>query len=559
MQAAQQGGTAGGLADAARILACVAAVLLIGAGVLHVSAAADHTNLPVMMVGFLVVATAQAALGGLLLWRRPSRLLILTGLGLTAGALITWFVSRTAGLPFLPGGHMEPIGFKDGVTVLFELGTMPVLALLASSEVGRLTLPSPRLGTQALGVVGAGVFALFVPALVLGGGGHHSADQMAGAGHGHGEDGHARGALAQVDENDTGHGGGGHEHAGGGDVHRGTRGAGHSGAHARRSSAQSSHDGGDHAGGGHDRGSRSGGGHAGDDHSSGGEHPGTRGEQRRDSGHKHGDQDSDGHGNHGGRKRAGHKDHGGDHKEGHGKGGHGKGGHGDGHAAGHGGEGPSKRGLHFEQGRPSSGPGDPGRGNAFVWHDEGDEQMNGAGHDHGGAPCRPTPEQEAYADRLARATAAEVQKYDNNPARALADGFTYVFGPTDREIHMVNTRRVNDPTILEPSQIESFLYVMTDRGLMPVAGMYIMPEYGQKGPQPGGCKTQWHHHGGWVARWATLGQRDNTPEMMHVWTYPGLDPYGHYDGREMSQLFVGGRYVPSVCRQAGDANSGCVP
>jgi hypothetical protein len=47
--------------------------------------------------------------------------------------------------------------------------------------------------------------------------------------------------------------------------------------------------------------------------------------------------------------------------------------------------------------------------------------------------------------------------------------------------------------------------------------------------------------------------------MMHVFTYPGLDPWGHYSGRELSQLWTAGRWVPSVCRSSGDANDGCVP
>jgi hypothetical protein len=52
---------------------------------------------------------------------------------------------------------------------------------------------------------------------------------------------------------------------------------------------------------------------------------------------------------------------------------------------------------------------------------------------------------------------------------------------------------------------------------------------------------------------------EETPQMLHVWTYPGLEPYGHYDGRELSQLWKPGSYVPSVCREFGDANDVCVP
>ena len=47
---------------------------------------------------------------------------------------------------------MEPIGFKDSVTVLFELATVPGLLLLMSPDLGGVRLPSARLGTQGAGV-----------------------------------------------------------------------------------------------------------------------------------------------------------------------------------------------------------------------------------------------------------------------------------------------------------------------------------------------------------------------------------------------------------------------
>ena len=166
-----------GNSDAVRLVSTLAAILSIGAGVIHVSAAGDHTSLPVMFAGFLAVATLQIALGALLLWRRPSKLLIAAGVGLMVGSIAVWVLSRTEGLPFLEDGHTEAIGFKDGITVLFELGSIPLLLLLMSQELDRVSLPSPRLASHALAVTGAGCFALMAPALLLGGGEHHSHDQ----------------------------------------------------------------------------------------------------------------------------------------------------------------------------------------------------------------------------------------------------------------------------------------------------------------------------------------------------------------------------------------------
>ncbi len=110
------------------------------------------------------------------------------GLLLMVGSIAAWLVSRTAGLPFPENGHQEPVGFKDGVTVLFELGSIPALLLLLSRELDRVSLPSPRLASQTMNAVGAVCCAMLVPALLLGGGEHHSHDEAVALGlHAEGE------------------------------------------------------------------------------------------------------------------------------------------------------------------------------------------------------------------------------------------------------------------------------------------------------------------------------------------------------------------------------------
>ncbi len=284
-----------GNSDAVRLVAQVAAVLSIGAGVIHVSAAGDHTNLPVMFAGFMVVATLQVALGALLFSRRASRLVIVGGLALMVGSIAVWVVSRTAGLPFLEDGHTEPIGFKDGVTVLFELASVPALLLLLSPDLARVSLPSPRLGSQTLAAAGALCFALMVPALLLGGGGHHSHEQAVELGihdeDEHDDDGHelaqsgsttsdAHGAEGDhaKDHDESGkdkrHGHAGSGTASGAQQHSGhdlasaPLDSGHDGPHqdgdAPRHDAGGK-DGGDHRSGEHDKGRGKGDGHK-DDH-----------------------------------------------------------------------------------------------------------------------------------------------------------------------------------------------------------------------------------------------------------------------------------------------------
>jgi hypothetical protein len=543
-----------GLEGGARVASVTAGTLLIGAGLLHISAAGDHTNLPVIMVGFLVVAAAQAGLGGLLLFRRPGLLLVAGGVALTLGALGAWLMSRTAGLPLLPGGHMEPIGFKDGVTVLFEAVTVPALALLASAELDAVRLPSPRLGSQAVALLGAGMFALFVPAFTLGGGEHHSAGEMAGHAHGGGaeaRDGHAHdgeqlaqalGGHAHGDGQSSGRRGAGH----GDNDHHGGGAGGH--PHGRPATAalfseeQTAHE---HEGGG---GADSHADHGGAEENSA-DTPHQHGRDTGDTGPRHeGRHDDDGHGDDD-RHRGG-----GEHRDdAHDEGAHGD----DAHAAGHGDSDGNDRSLALESGH-GAGDGRGARGPALVFHDQPNEELNGSGHAHAGE-CDPTAEQRAAADAIVRDVQAELRQYENDPAEALNDGFDYVFGPTDRMLHVVHLERVADPDVLKASEIESFIYYMTDTGFVPIGGMFIMPDYGVAGPEPGGCLTRWHHHGGVIGRWATAGSSPETPEMLHVFTYPGLDPWGHYDGRDLAPLWAPGTWVPSVCRTSGDANDGCLP
>jgi hypothetical protein len=229
------------LADAGRIIACATAIASIAAGFIHISAAADHENLPVMMVGFLVVAALQVALGGLLIWRRPGPLLIAAALALMISSVGLWLVSRTAGLPLLRGGHMEPIGFKDGITVLFEMAALPGLVLLLSRNVSSVTLPSARLGTRTLGVLGAATFALMIPAFIAGGGEHHSHGEAIAMGiHDHGEDAPDHGASEVADAD-------GHSQAGADDHHErsaeGTSGEAHDDEHSHGGDADHVEDG----------------------------------------------------------------------------------------------------------------------------------------------------------------------------------------------------------------------------------------------------------------------------------------------------------------------------
>src|SRR4051812_14519622 len=184
----------GGLTDAGRVVACGAGLLLIGAGLVHVSAASDHQDIAVLAAGFLISAYLQVALGGLMIARRPGRLLIAAGVAMTVTCVGLWLVSRTVGLEFLGGEPKEAIGFKDGVCVLFEICSLPGLLLLASRDLDDLSLPSPVLGRRSLRALGAGVLALLAPAVVFGG--HQHAHSHIGLAASHHPADHARLAFA---------------------------------------------------------------------------------------------------------------------------------------------------------------------------------------------------------------------------------------------------------------------------------------------------------------------------------------------------------------------------
>jgi hypothetical protein len=161
-----------------------------------------------MFAGFMVVAALQISAGVLLVSRRPSKRLIVALLALTLGSIGAWLLSRTNGLPYLE--DQEPIGFKDGITKLFEVASIPALLLLLSPELARVSLPSRRLGSQTLTVVGSVCSLLMIPALVIGGNPHeshssgvHAADHQAGDVH----------QLAQAHEGSTHKKHSGGEHA----------------------------------------------------------------------------------------------------------------------------------------------------------------------------------------------------------------------------------------------------------------------------------------------------------------------------------------------------------
>jgi hypothetical protein len=111
-----------------------AALLSVGAGVIHAFVIADHFEEAASFGTFFVVL-AVAQLGwAVALWRSPSRrLLVAAAIGSLLVAAL-WLVSRTVGLPVGPERwEAEPVGLADAVSTAFEILTtaLAVVALRA--------------------------------------------------------------------------------------------------------------------------------------------------------------------------------------------------------------------------------------------------------------------------------------------------------------------------------------------------------------------------------------------------------------------------------------------
>jgi len=189
------------VADTARTLAAVA---MLGAGIIHFAFAPDHLSEQTSHgVFFLVVGWAQL-LGAAALafsWR-PLRTWLLGTAGLNAGVAALWLLTRTAGLP---GEPSEPVGFPDALASGLE-----VFAALAAVAVALGWLVDRETRRPALAVTGVPVIAMVavVTASVvpsLGGGHAHGGDDDHG--HGHGNDGSGEMAAGHGDHGTGGAGG----------------------------------------------------------------------------------------------------------------------------------------------------------------------------------------------------------------------------------------------------------------------------------------------------------------------------------------------------------------
>ena len=113
-----------------RVLIVAVALLLVGAGLVHLAVVESHlSEAPLLGISFAVVGGLQVSFGFVVLGE-PSRRLLYFIAVLSLGAVAAWAASRTVGLPV--GSHQipEPVGIADLVVVIFEILTLGAVVLL---------------------------------------------------------------------------------------------------------------------------------------------------------------------------------------------------------------------------------------------------------------------------------------------------------------------------------------------------------------------------------------------------------------------------------------------
>jgi hypothetical protein len=209
-----QGATADRLPEAVdfgRTVAVALALLSVGAGMLHLTAAGDHRDHLHILAFFIAIGTFQLAWAARLAWR-PSNRVLAAGLGVNAAVIAVWILSRTHGIPLIPEvGEREALGLKDAATSGLEVVLVAGAAMLVAMPAAAFAATLRRAHAERLvGAVGFGVLALAIPGMLAPHGHEHTGDD-----HAHGvesasavsDDGHAHGATAEAaGASEDGHG-----------------------------------------------------------------------------------------------------------------------------------------------------------------------------------------------------------------------------------------------------------------------------------------------------------------------------------------------------------------
>ena len=153
---------------------------------------------------------------------------------------------------------------------------------------------------------------------------------------------------------------------------------------------------------------------------------------------------------------------------------------------------------------------------------------------------------------------SRLTRYDNDPYRAGADGY-WMYPIGWKTYHMVNTGLYSDGHDAVPEHVESFIYAMTDQGLMAMGGMFTLDKQFKDVPAdrlPGFrasngevCRLPWHKHTDEEGLVTSFDPNDptNSNWMAHVWIR-GYDVWERgIDGTEASGWWWPYRTLPTLC------------
>ena len=121
-------GRAGG--DVEGLLRGGIASMALGAAFIHASVVPDHQGLRLHVAFFLVTALVQSGLAAVVLRGRSGRWLALSA-AVNGVIAVIWVLSRTTGLPVEGATTAEPMGFKDAISTLLEIGVVAGAGLVA--------------------------------------------------------------------------------------------------------------------------------------------------------------------------------------------------------------------------------------------------------------------------------------------------------------------------------------------------------------------------------------------------------------------------------------------
>lgn len=149
------------------VLGWATSVAAAAGGLIHFEAAIDHRLLTVVAIGFAVMAVAQFLFAGAILIR-PSISTMVSGGALHLAILVTWILSRTVGLQFIPGAEASSAAqVTDVVANTFSLTVVGVAGIWLRLCRSRTTLTlSARTDRAVRTVILAGVAILTVIALI---------------------------------------------------------------------------------------------------------------------------------------------------------------------------------------------------------------------------------------------------------------------------------------------------------------------------------------------------------------------------------------------------------